>query len=429
MRGSASTWAIMPPGPSLSSLEQTKEFTHRAEDFLSFCGRRYGPVFTLDLTGLPPLVIVGDPALAQQVFKDPELFPAAPANRQALVHLALGEHILMAHDGQRHDAVHHWIKGALRTAFDRQLEGVCETIEHHITQWPTGCLFLLAEKLQSLIMDIACVLIIGERAPVVTRRLRRLIETFLVRGEPPIVPNVSGFILARQALLDALDPIIDARCSQGRLGRDDVLSQLVQPTGEQFRRRELRDLVVSSLLAGFDTTATLLAWAFHHVLADDQLVESALPECRRIAGEPGSVLGRKAGYLDGIINETLRLHPVTPFVNRIAARRACLDQWRLPAGTMVCPCLYLLHRYGVKDAEKFAPGERPIDGMYAFGGGDHHCVGRRVAQPEMVLILAFVFSRFVAKLGQPKTSPKRRGFVIVPESDVPVWLTLRTSHG
>lgn len=431
MPGSASTWAIMPPGPSLSSLEQTKEFTLRPEDFLSLCQRRYGLVFTLNLTGLPSLVIVGDVALAKRVFQDHQSFPAGLANRQTLVHVALGEQILMAQDGPRHKRVRQWVQNALTTAFKEQIGDICTTIEWHLARWPTGVRVLLAEKLQSLIMDIACVLVIGGRAPVVTRRLQHLIQSFQVRGEPPLVPNLSAFIPARQALLDALDPIIESRWSEGRLGRTDVLSQLVQPIDEPFSRAEVRDHVVSLLMAGFDTTGAVLAWAFHHVLADDQVVNRALPECWPIARTPESVIGHATPpYLDGIISETLRLHPVTPVVNRITARRLCLGEWRLPAGTMVCPSPYLLHRQGIKDPEKFVPDrDRPRVGLYAFGGGAHWCAGQSVAQPEMVLILASVLSRFVAKPGRRTTSPKRRGFVIVPESNVPVWLTLRRSYG
>src|SRR5256884_5206854 len=114
--------------------------------------------------------------------------------------------------------------------------------------------------------------------------------------------------------------------------REDILSLLVQARdedGDPMTDEELRDELMTLLVAGHETTATALAWAFELLLRNPE----ALATLEQETAEGGEE------YLDAVIKETLRLRPVLPIVGRILQEDATLGGYELPAGTMVAPCI------------------------------------------------------------------------------------------
>jgi cytochrome P450 family 135 len=190
-----------------------------------------------------------------------------------------------------------------------------------------------------------------------------------------------------------------------------------------MEERELRDQLMTLLLAGHETTATALAWAF-------DLLFRAPDKLRRLREEVDD--GGHA-YLDAVIEETLRIRPVVPFVGRQLRNGAELGGYQLPVGTVVMPAIYLTHTRSdlYPDPYAFVP-ERFLDSgtetysWIPFGGGTRRCIGGAFAQFEMRVVLATILRR--ADLRSATDEPQRmvrRNVTLSPREGTPAVLTAR----
>jgi cytochrome P450 len=187
--------------------------------------------------------------------------------------------------------------------------------------------------------------------------------------------------------------------------------------------RELRDQLMTLLLAGHETTATALAWAFDLLLrAPDEL-----SRLREEVDDDGHE------YLDAVIEETLRVRPVVPFVGRQLRVEAELGGHRLPVGTVVMPAIYLTHTRPdlYPDPYAFRP-ERFLDNgpetysWIPFGGGTRRCIGGAFAQFEMRVVLSTILRR--AELRAATEEPQRmvrRNVTLSPREGTPAVLAAR----
>ena len=178
---------------------------------------------------------------------------------------------------------------------------------------------------------------------------------------------------------------------------------------------ELRDELMTLLVAGHETTATALAWAFERLLR----APSALA---RVQGELEQGGGH---YLDAVIKETLRLRPIIPIVVRRLTGSMELHGHVLPAGANVAPCIYLAHRRPdiYPDPAAFRP-ERFLDspadpyGWIPFGGGTRRCLGASFAMYEMKVVLSTVLGGARLRPARQAAEPiGRRGLTFAPARD------------
>jgi cytochrome P450 len=196
---------------------------------------------------------------------------------------------------------------------------------------------------------------------------------------------------------------------------DDVLSLLVQARhddGEPMSDAEIRDELLTLLVAGHETTATALSWALE-----------------RLARHPAAWERLREGeddYLDAVVKETLRLRPVLPIVLRRLQQPMEIGGWELPAGVSVAPCIHLVHRRPdvYPEPHAFRPErflERPA-GTYTwipFGGGVRRCLGASFALLEMKLVLRAVAAG-VERLAPDRPESERvarRSITLVPARD------------
>jgi cytochrome P450 len=169
------------------------------------------------------------------------------------------------------------------------------------------------------------------------------------------------------------------------------------------------------LVAGHETTATALAWAFELLLRNPGAL-AALEHEIAAGGEE---------YLDAVIKETLRLRPVLPIVGRILQQDVALGGYNLPAGTMVAPCIYLTHRRPdtYPDPDRFRPerfvGVQPDTYAWLpFGGSIRRCVGASFAMFEMKVVIPVVLNALKLHAASPKPEPmRRRAITFVPAHD------------
>jgi cytochrome P450 family 135 len=202
--------------------------------------------------------------------------------------------------------------------------------------------------------------------------------------------GVSGPMEKLEREAEELDRMLLAEIAAHGSEGDDILSLLKAARfedGEPMGDREIRDQLLTLLLAGHETTAAGLAWTFDLLLRHPTVLERLVEEVD--AGEDA--------YLRAVVTEALRLRPVVPLAGRRLAVALETENLSLPAGTDVTPAIWLTHTNPAiyEDPYAFRPErflERKPD-TYAwipFGGGVRRCIGAAFAEMEMRVVLATV---------------------------------------
>jgi cytochrome P450 len=276
-------------------------------------------------------------------------------------------------------------------------------------------------------------------------RLRKCLVDMLALGANPIrlIPffqRLIGFFTKGQQivqLLQEMDDLLYAqiaqRRKQGGAGREDILSLLVEARDEDGRPmsdEELRDEMVTMLVAGHETTATSLAWTFHCILERPEVMDRLRAEIRAVVGsgpvEPQHI--SQLEYLDATIKETQRVYPIVPIVGRLLHEPLRLGGQDLPAGVMVAPCIYLTHHSpdiwpepDTFDPDRFLAKRVSPYEFFPFGGGIRHCIGAAFALYEMKIVLAQVLSRANLRAAPGRrVRLVRRGITFAPSAGMPV---------
>jgi len=215
--------------------------------------------------------------------------------------------------------------------------------------------------------------------------------------------------------------LIAARDEDGRAMSDD----------------ELRDEMLTLLVAGHETTATALAWTIHRILSHADVRARLLGELRDVTGGDPVATEHiaKLEYLDATIKETMRLDPIISDVGRVLARPTRIGGWDLPAGVAACPAIYLTHRRPDlwPDPLRFDPtrflGRRPNPyEFFPFGGGVRRCLGMAFALFEMKVVLAEVLSRVVLHAAPGyRARLVMRSLTFAPSEGVPVVVERRAT--
>jgi len=187
----------------------------------------------------------------------------------------------------------------------------------------------------------------------------------------------------------------------------------------------VRDALITVLIAGHGTTALALSWALAVIAGHAEVIDRVADELRRVTGGGPPDAGHLTAleYLDGAIRESLRLRPVVPFVVRKTLRPCAAGGREYPAGVVLCPCSYLVHRRDelYPDPERFRP-ERFLErkfgphGWFPFGGGNRVCLGMPFALYEMKVLLATVLSQ--VRPSRPvgaRSRARRYGIVLGPD--------------
>jgi cytochrome P450 len=396
----------MPPGPRLHPLLQTAGFMVRGARFLEAMHRRYGDAVTMRTIFDEKFVMVFDPALVRDVFQGPaEALHAGEAN--ALLGPILGHRSVLLLDDDEH--LRH--RRLMLPAFHgRQLHAHADTMrgaaDAEIDGWPVGEPFRMLETMQSLTLRIILRAVFGYEPGAaqteLRRRLRAMIDPLAQRRALMMVQAlVQGrgnrrAARAFEARKAAVDEIIYAEIARRRAEpdlaeRDDVFSALLlarDESGDGLSDEEVRDELLTLLLAGHETTATGLAWTFDLLLHDARVGARAAE--------------RETAYLDAIVKEALRLRPVIAGVGRVVRREPfALNGYEVPVGIEINPSIRTIHRRAdlFPEPERFVP-ERFLSAdapdtytWVPFGGGTRRCLGASFALMEMRIVLSRVLER------------------------------------
>jgi cytochrome P450 len=414
--------AALPPGPPEPRLAQMMQWISRPMAFATRQRDRYGDAFTANIDG-HPWVMLGDPEDVRTVFTaGPQRTNAGEAN--AILRPTLGSHSLLLLDGEEHMRQRKLMLPAFHgERIDRYREIMREATERAVASWPSGEPFALRPHTQAITFEVIVRAVFGVDDAGAMERLREPLRRMLDwAGNPaplllvavvgPDNPVVRRIIARRY--LEPVDrelyALIAARREASDLAeREDVLSTLLlarDEDGEAMTDVELRDELLTLLVAGHETTATSLAWAVE-----------------RLVRHPGSLerVATDAEYADAVVKETLRLRPVVAIVLRRLLEPLEVAGRELPAGTTVAPCILLVHRredlYPEPDAFRPERFLREPPGTYSwipFGGGVRRCLGAAFAQVEMQVVLETIARSARLEAVGDAEGVRRRGVTLVP---------------
>jgi cytochrome P450 len=312
----------------------------------------------------------------------------------------------------------------------RHVDLMREIAAQEIAQWPRGVPFQAHPHMQKVTLEVIMRIVFGvDEGDPKLAELRKRLRRFLGSTANPremrkllwYGPEKADRRRVYAHVLDPVDEIIaaviaDQRRRDDLADRDDVLSMLLlarHEDGSPMDDVELRDELVTLLVAGHETTATALAWALERLVRHPDALERLTDEVR--AGEGDE-------YVDGVIKETLRLRPVIPFVGRVLQEPQTIAGWELPAGARVAPSIHLMHRRPdiYPDPTAFRPerwlGVRPNPYTFLpFGGGIRRCLGASFAETEMRAVLRAIVGSVQLRPAAPENERVgRRVITLVP---------------
>ncbi|MGI9185880.1 MAG: cytochrome P450 [Solirubrobacteraceae bacterium] len=443
----------LPPGPRVPSVVQLLGTWTRPTAALEGL-RRYGKRVTVKLPFQPPFVILSDPADIKELFTAPA-DAVHPGEGASILAPIVGRNSVILLDEGAHLSQRRLLLPAFHGERMQGLRGVMtELCELEVASWPGQEPVALHPRLQRLTLEIILQAVFGLDHGPTLDRLRDLLSEVLSFSESPLsilpaLQRVLGWTSTQRrfnALMHETDEIIfgliaQRRTAEGQAGEgegeedevlssDDVFSMLLAARHEDespMSAQELRDELMTALVAGHETTASQLAWALER-LAREPGVQA------RLRAEVDAGSGDE--YLTATINEILRLRPVLPNAEpRLTKREVEIGGVRYPPGVVLLASAYLVHHDPdlYPEPAAFRPerflGNPP--GTYTwlpFGGGRRRCLGASFALEEMKIALRTVIRSFTLSPGsrQPETT-RRRSITFSPSHSATVVLHPRAA--
>jgi cytochrome P450 len=433
-----------PPAVALPRALQMMRFTQRQIEFVFRARRELGETFHME-AGIPGgTTITSHPDHVRSLFTaKPEHVPSLTA--ESPLRPIVGPASVLTANGARHLRQRKLLLPPFHVeAIERYTQMISEAAERELDRWPLGRPFALAPRMQAITLDVIMsgIFGIGDRPARGTpeRRLRATIK-YLTAASTSVAAQLSelagvgsteptGLVRAGVALLDrATYPVIAARRRAADLQeRGDILSLLLSATtedGELLSDRELRDELLTLVLAGFETTANSLAWAWERLLRTPSAYERLRESVR--SGE------RADEHVEAAIVEAMRSRPVIPIVGRRVAVPWRLGEYVLPAGSAISLSILLVHHREdlYPDPFAFRP-ERWLErkpGTYEwipFGGGTRRCLGAALAMAEQRVVLAAMARRLDLEAECPEPEHAlHRNVTMIPAHGTRVLLRSR----
>src|SRR3954464_13248928 len=404
----------LPPGARWPPLLQSVSLIRFRHRFVPAMHKRYGDVFTVrTMPKGTALVLFTGPEHAKEIFAgDPEVFHAGKAN--AILGPVMGEHSLLLQDSTDHKCARKVLMPAFNGAALRGYESIVGRLaREEVGRWAPGSLFRSLDRMNALTLEVILRVVFGVTDEDRLARLRPLVNRTV--DVSPVVLLGWGYPVLRRfgpwkATVDnqrALDEVMYAEIAERRSAADlaersDVLSQLLAVEDEdQLSDDELRDQLVTLLLAGHETTATALAWTLYELGRDPGQLARAqqAADAADASNDPDGRNGNE--HLEAVLKESMRLHPVIPMVARYLMEPATVGGFHLPRGTTVGPSILLTHArddlHPEPDQfrpERFLHGEVSAHTWIPFGGGVRRCIGAGFSLMEGVAVLREVLTTY-----------------------------------
>ncbi|HSZ04436.1 MAG TPA: cytochrome P450 [Solirubrobacteraceae bacterium] len=393
----------LPPGPRAPMAAQTLAMRTRQRPYLERARRRYGSMFTLRVVGLGDTVVVSDPGLVKQVFRaDPTVLHAGTGSP---LRALLGENSMLGIDEDQHMEQRKLLlppfKGQRVKAYETM---IAEIAAEEIDAWPRDTELSTDKAMQRITLRAILRAVFGAEGEQL-RTLETLIPRWTALGSrvslsPELRRNLGRwslwprFLELRARIDTVLDELIATAKADRRLQqRADVLALMIQARhedGSPMSDAEIRDELVTMLIAGHETTSHTLAWAVERIRRHPDVLRRLVEE----VDEGGKALR------EATIREVQRSRPVIAFAGRVVRKPFALGGHQLPIGTrlLLAACLTHYDPNLFPHPERFEP-DRFLDKLpdtyswIPFGGGIRRCIGATFAHMEMDVVLRVLLER------------------------------------
>jgi cytochrome P450 len=424
----------LPPGPRIPPALQTILFAAAPTWLMNHCARRLGDAFTLNLgLGGPTLVMVSDPRAVKMLFTA-SADVAPKAAETSPVARIMGASSVLVSTGPAHMRQRKLLLPAFHGERIRQHEQVMEeATRRDMAGWPIGKPMRTLPPMRAITLDVILRAVFGveaERMGPLKQAIDEVIDpvhlgtVLRMLTSPPSGERPPGSL---GRALDRLDTMIYAEIEHRRAqsdleSRSDIMSLLLLARDEDgvgLTDEELRNELVTQLLAGHETAATSVAWALERLVRHPQAL-------RRLLEEVDAMPDGGDDYLTAVVNESMRVRPVAPVVFRMLKQELQVGRYLLPADTLTVASVYLTNRNAdvYEDPLAFKP-ERFLESgpetfsWIPFGGGIRRCIGATFAQLEMKVILRTILAELEPRApdgwrGRRDELTRRPKLILVP---------------
>ncbi len=435
-------------GPKSSSFVQLMNWIFRPLDFLEECDRSYGDIFNLNLMGLPPFTIVSNPQGIQEILSvDAQKFDAGRTND--LARSLLGDNSLVLMDGANHRRQRKLMMPPFHgEKVKSYAQTICQITEKAIAQLQEKQTFVAQKAMQDITLETILHVVFGLSEGERYQQIKPpLIELLDLTGSPlkasaiflPFLQKDLGkwspwgkVELCKRKIYSLLQAEIDERRDNPESAGNDVLSLMMSAedeAGQGLSDIELKDQMMTLLVAGHETTATALSWAFYWIHKLPEVKQKLRGELDSLEDDGDPLAITRLPYLTAVCNETLRIYPVA-FLAFLRFAKSPIEVMghEFETESMLAPAIYLTHHRQdlYPEPKKFKP-KRFLERQYSpyeflpFGGGNRRCIGYALALMEMKLVIATVMTNCNLSLRRDRPIlPKRRGATVAPHNGVPL---------
>ncbi|NMF82317.1 cytochrome P450 [Nodosilinea sp. P-1105] len=438
-------------GPTQHHYIQLLQWIFQPLKFLEANFERYGDLYWVRL--YQPFVFVNHPAAVQQLLTHDTQEFSAPGEQNQILAPLVGQHSLLLQSGAHHRRQRQLLMPSFHgEALKAYAHLIVRLTQADIETWPLQRPFAVRPAMQRISMGVILEAVFGLHAGERHQRLRHLLGQLLELVGTPLTASLLFFPALQRdigvwspggqlrRLKTDIDQLLFAEISQRRSCPDptrrDILSLLLEARdadGEGMGDQELRDELMTLLLAGHETTATAMTWALYWIHALPEIQGTLRQELDASEVGDDAIARSQLPFLNAVCKETLRIYPVAPLsFARQVERPTELMGYPLEPGTVVMADLYSLHHRPdlYPNPSQFRP-QRFLERSFSpyefmpFGGGSRRCVGAALAQLEMALVISTILTTCrLAPANRQPVRPQRRGVTIGPS---PVKL-LVTDH-
>ncbi len=438
-------------GPGKLNLLQQINFLLNPVEVLDLWYERYGDIFEVGAKNFPTAVYISNPKHIQEIFTvNPEIFESGKGN--GIMKPVIGEQSLLLQDGIKHSRQRRLLTppfhGERIQSYGQLIYDITKQI---INQWKVSKPFSVRSSTQEISLKVILRTVFGVYEQERFQLLEQLLSYHLDSISSPINASLLFFrslqkdlgswspwgqFLHRQQEIDKIIfNEIQQRRNEYNTSQTDILSLLIavrDESGQSMTDVELRDELITLLIAGHEAVASTLAWMFYWIDSLTEVKEKLLKEINSLEGnlDVGKII--QLPYMNAFCLETLRIYPVAMFAfSRILKLPLTLIDHSFDAGTYIIPCIYLTHRREdiYPKPNQFKP-ERFLERQFSpyeylpFGGGNRRCIGSVFALFEIKIVLATVLSslEFII-VNRHSIHPERRGVNLAPSKKMQMLVT------
>jgi cytochrome P450 len=417
----------------------------RPISFMDSCRKRHGDAFSVRFVGFErPTVFLSHPDTIRALYS--EHSHTLPPGRAIALRPVMGDKSVLLLEGREHIARRRLMLPSFHGERMRSYESIVrEVAAREIERWPLGEPFAIHPRMQSITLEVILSAVFGVTDPERRELLRERLPLLLSENSSTLLQL--RVLLSRRTggrdplarlreLMGEIDEILlreiaERRTDPALAEREDILSMLIGARfedGSEMNDRDLRDQLITLLLAGHETTATALAWTFDLLLRHPARLTRLIGEIDAEGGE--------GDYMRAVVSESLRLRPVVPLAGRRLATDLEAGGISLPAGTDVTPAIWLTHTRpeDYPEPHSFRP-ERFLDrppttyGWIPFGGGIRRCLGAAFAEFEMRVVLEEVLrGQTLEAVGPRAEGIARRNVTLSPRHGTRVRVRARVGR-